>query len=307
MFDLTNVDLETKLKDTSIWTIVSFFVILTGYISYFAYCVINNIPYSTPSLYLIVGLGLMNLLYWVSLYISTENGNDWDSLKILMVIFYFTYFTKSPIIFMYILGFYLIIRADGIRRIIKFNKIKDAELTSDVEPSQLFYDKWDPKTKKDINLLMHLIIIILTMLYGGISTTLYIISYYLMYELVYIFTKPKILPYQIVIVVILVPCLLTKNFLNKTNFSIFGLSKSLVDITYLNGNSERNVLVFQDANYLFIKKNIDDDSTIAISNKNILRYYISGEIKYPQLKGILNSNKSSKIEKNINNPIDSCQ
>lgn len=101
---------------------------------------------------------------------------------------------------------------------------------------------------------MHLIIIILTMLYGGISTTLYIISYYLMYELVYIFTKPKILPYQIVIVVILVPCLLTKNFLNKTNFSIFGLSKSLVDITYLNGNSERNVLVFQDANYLFIKK-----------------------------------------------------
>ncbi|MCC7026195.1 MAG: hypothetical protein IT265_04515 [Saprospiraceae bacterium] len=307
MLDFSKVDLNSKLKDTSFWTIGSFFVILTGYVSYFTYCVINKIPYSTPNFYLIVGLGLMNIVYWVSIFISTENGNDWDSLKTLTVISYLTYFTYSPITFMSILGIYFFIRADGIRRIIKFRKLQDAELTTELEPPILFFDKWDPKLKKNINHLLFIIIIILTILFGGISATFYLISYYLMYELVYIFHNKKIEPYQIIIGTLLVPCMLTKYFLNETNFSIFGLSKSYINLTYQNGINDKKLLVFQDANYLYVKNSIEDDTTMAISCKNTNSYYIFGEIKYPILQGILNSEKSTKPIKIIYPTIDTCR
>lgn len=307
MLDFSKVDVNSKLKDTSFWTIGSFFVILTGYVSYFTYCVINNIPYSTPNLYLIVGLGLMNLVYWVSLFISIENGNDWDSLKTLMAISYITYFTYSPITFMYILGIYFFLRADGIRRIINFKKLQEAELRAESEPKILFFDKWDPVLKTRLNSLLSLLIIILAELFGGISTIIYLVSNYLMYELVYMFRNKKIEPYQIVISTILVPCMLTKYFLNETNFSIFGLSKSQINLTYQNGLRDNKLLVFQDATYLYVKNSIEDDTTIAISSKNVSSYCITGEIKYPKLRGILNSKKNTVGNIVIIPVIDTCR
>jgi hypothetical protein len=307
MLDFSKIDLHTKLKDTSFWTIGSFFVFLTGYVSYFTYCVINKIPYSTPNLYLIVGLGLMNIVYWTSLLISIQSGNDWDSLKTLVVISYFTYFTYSPITFMSILGIYFIFRADGFRRIINFKKLHEAELRVESEPAILFFERWDPVCKKKLNILFSLIIIILTGLFGGISTTIYLVSNYLMYELVYMFHNKKIEPYQIIISTILVPCMLTKYFLNEINFSIFGLSKSQINLIYQNGLTDKKLLIFQDVNYLYVKNSIEDDTTIAISSKNVSSFCITGEIKYPKFRGILNSKKNTEVKKEIIPVIDTCR
>lgn len=308
--ELSFDDLRKYCKTLPLWSILTFAVLTIGFVGFFTFCSLNNIPINEPSIYTLLGFGLFNAIYWALIFFSAIKGKYWNVLKSFMIIGILNWFTFDPIIWGGLTLTYILIYS---------NTYKNNEKEEEKPNKPGFIERIANKNKVKehyikgiIDFIPLLAIFILQIILGSTIrlTTLILVTYFLIQETNDTIHKKHIKGYHIFIVIILIPSFLSYSIIDKVNYSLIGISKSEV-LVEKESEEIRGILIFQDLENLYLKLNIESDTTLIIpksevKNTTVLKKNKNNFCENCRTKEEIERTEpiNSKKTKNVNGTID---
>lgn len=251
------------------WQLLSFWVILTGYIGFFTYCAKQNMPYLQGELNYIVAFGLFNLVALFSMFYFTNRKKMTESYEILALYGILTLFTLSPLSIA-IAAFFFVFSWEGLN-----GKVRSPKKGRFSEVRKKYFEIQVQISRRRLFGAIGVAII------GIIGTLLYDVYFFGTYLCLHLFlftihkiraTKKTSYLNVIFIFGVIFPIFITFTFLDRINFTFLGISNTHVEIFYKDGKEEEGILKFRDKNFIYLD-NETFSSSRAISSSEIKKIH----------------------------------
>ncbi len=269
------IDSNKWIEKLPLWSILSFVVILFGFIGFYTYCASNNIPLVIPEIQLIFGIGFYNFLFIASLFLVQSSLWDSKADKALIIVGFFNFLLNNPVNIAIISILIIIIYSRGYwEKKWKIKPLKEKEENSVIESGS-----------QVLEIIGFIGAGLLAFFKGPMIILQFFAIYILLYEAEKILKKKEIRFASLILGFVVIPIFVSYNFISKANFTIVGLYHSKVKLIQ-DGNELDGYILLRDGNDIYFKKELDSDSTIILNRGDFSKILVLGK-----------SDKKSKPEK----------
>ena len=241
---------------------LSIVTIIFGYISYNTYAFINHLPYPIPDISIIVGLGIFNIFYLISLYILTSRNKHifFNPYAVCMVplLFYLyvqNYFSWLQMTILIFVGLFLLMADFFIVR----------------EPT-VSYAKRRKKLRRIkiqlyITLIIYTVIGVFFVIMDFPMAMLLLFTLNLSIQFHKVKRRKKVPVARTILALLIFPSVFTISLIKNREVSLIGLSNNKVMVTLNDGQKINGELLFKTENFTYI--NSSDSFNLMINNSSI--------------------------------------
>ncbi|MBK7375571.1 MAG: hypothetical protein IPJ02_08430 [Chitinophagaceae bacterium] len=248
-----------KLKDNSAliayWPVASFIIVLIGYLTFYFYTNYNDIPFSDPSLILIIGLGLFVSTFVALTFYLGYSAKQTPKLSWAISLSFFMYIlsqdsTKvSSIIMIFLVAYYFLYLINpkskiNAQKINPFPILSELIITLAGVAFAVFYDSS------------------FMLVFPGVFVLMIIVY----------FSKGSLqkLLVAAVISLLLASATFPTTLLKNVNYTFFGLTRMKAKIVMSDSTVKIGVIKFQDNNYLYMEDSLKQTLLIPKSHLSLI-------------------------------------
>jgi len=238
-------DIKNLKENLGLWPILTFFILLLGYIGFYTYCSINRIPFPIPDISLIAGIGIYNFIAILLMYNPKKRNINPSLINAILITVYLNFLSINPIILASVILIDIQFRVFGFDGLFfKKKKRTIAELRELVER----------KMARKIKLYIPIFItIILLTLFVNENIWMTIIAVYFISKLYYYVKMQRTKNYFILFFISLsIPIFTAQNHLTNIDYTIMGLSKEYSEVL-TSKSTYKGLITFKSSNNLYLK------------------------------------------------------
>lgn len=258
----STININNLKEHIGIWPILTFFILLLGYIGFYTYCSVERIPFAVPDISLIAGIGIYNFIAILLMYNPNKRNINPSLINAILISTYLNFLSINPILLASLVLIDIQFRVFGFDGLL-------AKKKSVTELRNMVYNKYRRKAK--LYILLFLLIIILT-LFVDSNFFFTIIAVYFISKLYHFAKKqrPKNL-FLLFFISLSIPIFTAQNHLNNISYTIMGLSKEFARISTLENKEYQGIITFKTSSNLYLKSYSKKDLNNIIIPSNQIR------------------------------------
>lgn len=302
-FKIPNFKIESITDKLPVWSILTFIILFVGFIGFYTYCALNNIPFLKPDIQVIVGIGIYNAIFWFLIYLSNLADYQNKSWKALVIIGILNILISDPLIIVGSILVFITIFSRGYWEIFIGIKSEKNQKVNQIKNEKRGSTKisWDENRS---TILVDGLGVVVAALIGLFNSSSFFIIFSVIFAISFdverILKTRTINAYSLLVVLVLTPIFITAYLINDKQYSLIGLSKTYMTIETNDSESIEGIMVYKGNNYLYYKSDPKNHTTYAITNSEIKRIKLNRKKIKSNDKGIIkNLSRSRKKSKKV--------
>jgi len=288
-FKIESIFNEKNTDKIPVWSVATSLVVIIGFIGFYTYSSLNKIPFVYPSIQLIIGIGIFNLIIitlmvWALINVNGTLGDK--AFRVTLITIFLTY-NPGNLGANIILVIMILSTAYWDITLRRSKKKESAEQNSYVPTEDSIRDTHD--------IMPHVTVLVIGLFFDSSLISKFYLIYYLMFDLIRVYHSRVIELKNLLVFGILFPMAVSFSFLNDTTYSLIGISKVNVEIS---SNDEPDIfkkfiLVYEDKNKYYLKDPSFPENTIVMKESEVFKMNILKPSIFKGRKGLVAELKES--------------